>query len=122
MKWDAAITTYIQFATLMVRRDRQIYRSTMMSKLENIASRAPQIIAGLEARADELDQRLTKLDKTGQHTFNKWNDHLGNQEKAIAAAEDAINRLSNSPLPDSAPEQPFPQPGAGNGATASKPE
>ena len=80
MKWDAAITTYIQFATLMVRRDRQIYRSTMMSKLENIASRAPQIIAGLEARADELDQRLTKLDKTGQQTFNKWNDHLGNQE------------------------------------------
>ena len=91
-----------------------------MSKLQHVASRAPEIVAALEARAEKLDQRLTNLDQKGQATFNKWDDHIDQQDEAITAAENAINQLSNSPLPGSPAEQPFPQPGAGNGAAETK--
>lgn len=87
-----------------------------MSKLENIASKAPQILAGLEARADKLDQRLTRLDERGHGTFDKWESHLDKQDQAVTAAENAINQLSNSPLEDSPSEPPFRPPGAGDGA------
>ena len=119
MKWDEAVSIYINFARLLVQRDRRIYRETMMSKLENVASRAPQILADLEARAEQLDKRLSGLDEKGRSTFARWDSHLDKQDQAVAAAEDAINRLSNSPLPDSPPEPPFPQPGAGDGAEKS---
>ena len=87
-----------------------------MSKLQHVASRAPEIVAALEAQAEKLDQRLTSLDKKGQATFGKWNAHLDEADKAVSDAENAINQLSNAPLPDSPLEQPFPQPGSGNGA------
>lgn len=89
-----------------------------MSKLQTIATRAPQIVADLEAQAEKLDSRLTALESKGNGAFGKWNDHLTAQESAIAVAEDAINRLSNGapPLDDSSP--PFRPPGAGGGAPA----
>jgi hypothetical protein len=92
-----------------------------MSKLENIAARAPKIVADLEAQADKLDARLTALESKGNGAFGKWNDHLAAQESAIAVAEDAINKLSNGgpPLEDSQPASPpFRQPGAGGGAAS----
>jgi hypothetical protein len=72
-----------------------------MSKLEHLAERAPQIIADLEQRADGIDQRLTKLEKSGDETLGKWEGHLTLQEKAISTAQAAINQLSNVPLADS---------------------
>jgi hypothetical protein len=113
-----ALRTYIDFATLMVARDRKILGWTTMSKLETIALRAPKIVADLEARAEQLDSRLTALESKGNGAFDKWDGHLASQEKAVAIAEDAINRLSNGapPLEDSSP--PFQQPGAGGGATS----
>ncbi len=101
-----------------------------MSKLQTIATRAPQIVADLEAQAEKLDSRLTALEQKGNGAFGKWNDHLTEQESAISVAEDAINRLSNGapPLDDSGPASreglpaatiagaPFREPGAGGGA------
>ena len=112
-----ALKTYINFARLMVQRDRRIYRETMMSKLQHVASRAPDVIAALEARAEKLDARLTRLDQKGHATFDKWDIHLDQADKAMAEAENAINQLSNAgpPLDDS--PTPFQPPGAGNGAT-----
>jgi hypothetical protein len=108
----------------MVERDRKILGWTNMSKLQNIAARAPQIVADLEDAADRLDSRLTALQAKGHTAFGKWNDHLAEQESAIAVAEDAINKLSNGgpPLEGSSPPSPptaavpFRQPGAGGGA------
>ena len=105
----------------MVERDRERLRWTKMSKLQNIATRAPQIVADLEAQAEVLDSRLTALEAKGRGAFGKWNSHLAEQESAIAVAEDAINKLSNGgpPLEDSAPASPghpFREPGAGGGA------
>lgn len=113
-----ALKTYIEFATMMVARDRHILGWTGMSKLENIALRAPKIVADLEARAEKLDSRLTALETKGHGAFDKWDGHLSSQEKAVATAEDAINRLSNNgpPLDDSSP--PFRQPGAGGSTPA----
>ena len=106
-----------------------------MSKLQNIADRAPRIVAALEARAEKLDSRLTALEKNGNGAFDKWDGHLAEQESAIAVAEDAINKLSNGgpPLDDSGPAsreglppvesptalpgRPFREPGAGGGAS-----
>ena len=95
---------------------KRLYRENGMSKLQHVATRAPQIIAELEGRAEQLDKRLTKLSMHGHDTFDKWDSHLDEADKAVSEAENAINQLSNSPLPESSPEQPFPQPGAGNGA------
>ena len=94
-----------------------------MSKLENIALRAPRIVADLEARAEKLDSRLTALESKGHGAFDKWDGHLSSQEKAVSIAEDAINRLSNGapPLDDSGPGSPgtpFREPGAGGSAPA----
>jgi len=108
------LKTYIEFATLMVARDRHILGWNNVSKLENIALRAPKIVADLEARADKLDSRLTALESKGNGTFDKWEGHVDSQEKAVSIAEDAINRLSNSGPPDT--KEPFRQPGAGGGA------
>lgn len=107
-----ALTTYINFARLMVERDRRIYRF-QMSKLQNFAARAPKILADLEKRADALDPQLTKLETTGHETFDRWKNHIDETGKAIAQAQDAINALSNGgpPLDDS-----FREPGAGAGA------
>ena len=97
-----------------------------MSKLQNIADRAPKIVAALEARADKLDSRLTALETKGNGAFDKWDGHLAEQESAVALAEDAVNRLTNGgpPLEDSGPASreglitgaPFREPGAGGGA------
>jgi hypothetical protein len=112
-----ALSLYINFARLLVERDRRIYREITMTKLQNLADRAPKIMADLEARAGTLDERLSKIEAKGHGAFDKWDGHLDAQEKAIAVAENAINQLSNSPpLEDSPPEPQFQQPGAGNGA------
>ena len=108
----------------MVERDRERLGWTTMSKLQNIADRAPKIVAALEARADKLDSRLTALETRGNGAFDKWDGHLAEQESAVALAEDAVNRLTNGgpPLEDSAPVSPaitgapFREPGAGGGA------
>lgn len=80
-----------------------------MSKLQNFASRAPKVVADLEARAEKLDPLLTKLESKGHDTFDKWQSHIDQSAKAIADAADAINTLSNGgpPLDDSLP-RPFP--------------
>jgi hypothetical protein len=77
----------------------------IMSKLANFADRAPGIIAALEARADTTDARHTALQVRGTSVFDRWDAHADAQAKAIATAEDAINRLSNGapPLDDSSP-------------------
>jgi len=85
-----------------------------MSKLQEIATAAPAAVKALEARADKLAGRLSALAKRGDDVFSKWDAHLDEQDTAITAAENAINQLSNAPLPGS--EQPFRAPGAGNGA------
>lgn len=73
-----------------------------MGKLQNLAARAPAVIAQLEKRADVLDARLTKLEGRGNETFDKWENHLTAQDRAVTEAENAINQLSNSgPLDDS---------------------
>jgi hypothetical protein len=118
-----ALALYINFARLMVARDRERLGWNNVSKLENIALRAPKIVADLEARAEQLDSRLTALESKGNGAFDKWDGHLASQEKAVAVAEDAINRLSNGapPLDDLAhdsPGAPFHEPGAGGGAPA----
>lgn len=89
-----------------------------MSKLQSVAARAPKIVADLEARAEKLDSRLTAIESKGQTTFDKWDGHLNQAEEAVAAAENAINQLSNGgpPLDDSSPPLPFRQPGAGGSA------
>jgi hypothetical protein len=94
-----------------------------MSKLQSIADRAPKIVAALEDRAGKLDERLTKLESTGNGVFDRWDGHVSEQEKAVAVAEDAINRLSNAEPPSTtaasppaATPPPFRQPGAGGGA------
>jgi hypothetical protein len=108
----------------MVERDRKILgwtRGAPMGKLQTIAARAPKIIADLEARAGKLDDRLTALEAKGHGTFDRWEGHLSEQESAVAAAEDAVNQLSNGgpPLDDSSPPSvPFRQPGAGGGAAS----
>jgi hypothetical protein len=123
-----ALALYINFARLMVARDRERLGWNNVSKLESIALRAPKIVADLEARAEKLDSRLTVLETKGNGAFDKWDGHLSSQEKAVAIAEDAINRLSNGapPLDDLATDlpgepsagAPFPQPGAGGGAAS----
>lgn len=112
----------------MVERDRERLGWTGMSKLENIAARAPRIVADLEAQADKLDARLTALETKGNGAFGKWNEHLAAQESAISVAEAAINQLSNGgpPLEGSPPVSPgaptagapFREPGAGGSTPA----
>lgn len=99
---------YIDFARLMVVRDRRILamiRDAKMGKLDEFADNVPDTLKQLEDKFGGLQERANELLKRGDEVASKWGAHMDGRDKALTAAENAINRISNLPLPAS-PQQP----------------
>lgn len=118
-----ALTIYIDFARLIVERDRRFYQLMMrgkMSKLQAIADRIKDTKRKLDDEADKLAVKLDGIDKNAPAAFDRGHRFLDAQQADVAAIEDTLRQLSNLPLDDSTgspvDSPPFREPGAGTGA------
>src|SRR5579872_3741933 len=104
-----------------------------MGTIDQFADDVPDVLASLEQQFGDLRGRALALKEQGADVAAKWNQHFDAQAASIRAAEAAIARVSNVPLPSSQPspkpslvaitpkpsdppDNSFPKPGAGNGA------
>ena len=99
-----SIATYINFARLLVERDRRI-EQIRMGKIDEFANGVTDTLADLETRFGGLGARAQKLKEKGETVADRWEQHFEAQAKSLAAAEDAINRLSNVPPPPKKADQ-----------------
>lgn len=102
------LATYINFARLMVERDRRMFaglqgKRSSMGRLDEFAEDVPDIVLNLEDTFGSLHERAKNLREKGEEVADKWQRHLDGRANAIAKAEAAINRIANVPLPDSKP-------------------
>lgn len=72
-----------------------------MSRLDEFASSIPQTVADLENSFSSLQDQVTALNLKGKAVHDRWKAFLDAQQQSVAAAEAAINKLSNA-LPASA--------------------
>jgi len=94
-----------------------------MGTIDQFAEDVPDVLAALEQQFGDLRTQALVLKVEGAVVADKWKQHFDAQAASIRAAADAINRVSNVPLPpsskpspDKPPDNSFPAPGAGNGA------
>lgn len=94
-----------------------------MGTIDQFAEDVPDVLAALETQFGGLRERALALKVQGAMVADKWTQHFDAQAASIRAAEAAIARVSNVPLPpsskpspDKPPDNSFPAPGAGNGA------
>lgn len=69
-----------------------------MSKLTNFADEVTGDLNELEELFGSLYERKKKLKEKGHEVAGRWDEHFNTQQKAIAEAEAAINKISNVPL------------------------
>lgn len=67
----------------------------LADKMKHLAGRAKAVPASLEALADKHLARLDELETRGNDSFGKLGVVLDATEGGIAAAEDALNQLTN---------------------------
>ena len=75
-----------------IRRDRPM---SLADKMKHLADRAKAVPQSLESLADKHLSRLDALEARGGDTFSKLGAVLDQTEGGIAAAEDALNQLTN---------------------------
>lgn len=72
-----------------------INNMALADKMKHLADRAKGVPASLEALADKHIARLNDLENRGNESFGKLGAVLDATESGIAAAEDALNQLTN---------------------------
>ena len=92
-----------------------------MSKMQELADNAPNIISDIEREAGVLHQRLQAVKERGAAALSRWNGYVTEQERATAAVENAINKLSNAPPPITDTKTPPPVPGNQSGGKVPPP-
>lgn len=98
------LTVYVNFARLMVERDRRM-ELVRMGKIDEFANGVTDTLADLEQRFGGLGAKAQALKEKGETVAGRWEQHFEAQAKSLAAAEDAINRISNIPLEHKKPDQ-----------------
>jgi hypothetical protein len=79
-----------------------------MTKLDEFASNIAGGLSDLEDGFGKLSDRVNALKKRGASIGDRWNAWLLTQEQSVAAAENAINKISNAPVPSPLPASPTP--------------
>jgi hypothetical protein len=90
----AALETTLPRATEIIRSER-IIRMALGDKFKNLAERARSVPAKLSERADAAFARLDKVEARGDQAFTGFETMLTDVESGVAAAEDALNQLTN---------------------------
>lgn len=88
----------------MVERDHRI-ELVRMGKIDEFADGISETLSDLDGKFGNLSARAAVLKEKGADVAARWDQHFDGQSKAIAAAEAAINRISNVPLPSAASSQ-----------------
>lgn len=68
---------------------------SLRDKMKNLAAKAKQLPADLEAATDVVSARMDALDKRGVQALATVHSTLDDVEAGVAATEDAVNQLSN---------------------------
>jgi hypothetical protein len=66
-----------------------------MSALDEFADNINDIVANHDARFRKLNERKQALQIRGDDIAAGWESYFADQEKQLAAAEAALNRISN---------------------------
>lgn len=110
------LTEYINFARVMVERDRRIQRELRMGKLSDLADRIKDTKARLEAEADNLASKLDDIDALAPKAFERGHAFIEAQQAEVDEIDAVLRQLSNLPLErsagltkDSAPVVPVPK-------------
>ena len=69
-----------------------------MGQLEQFVDNIPSVLADIERQAEKLNARAAAVKARSDDVFGRWHEHFSGKEASLAAAEAAINRLSNVPL------------------------
>lgn len=69
-----------------------------MGAIDEFGSDVNGIIADLNAQFKVLNDAKANLKQRGGEIAQKWAEYFTEQTKAVAAAEAALNRISNIPL------------------------
>ena len=69
-----------------------------MGKLTSFADEVNEDLGDLEQLFSGLYDKKQLLKQRGAEVAGRWSEYFADQTKALAAAENAINRLSNVPL------------------------
>ena len=69
-----------------------------MGKLTNFADEVNEDLGDLEQLFSGLYDKKQLLKQRGAEVAGRWSEYFADQTRALAAAENAINRLSNVPL------------------------
>ena len=70
-----------------------------MGKIDEFAGSVNETLAGLEDDFGGLSIKAQALKDKGAEVTQRWKQHFADQANALAAAEAAINKVSNAPLP-----------------------
>jgi hypothetical protein len=74
-----------------------------MGAIDEFGSDVNSILADLNAQFGALNDAKAKLKQRGGDIAQRWAEYFQDQAKAIAAAEAALNKVSNVPLAASSP-------------------
>ena len=92
----AALKATLPRATEIVGAAANIAGAVMLSdKFKRLAERSKAVPAALVKRADALDARLTDIEQRGDKAFTAHEAIANDAEQSVAAAEDALNQLTN---------------------------
>lgn len=96
-QWEA-LELYINFARLLVERDRRIQREIKMATLASIADRLTQTNKTLDDEADGLATKLNELDKIAPDAIANAHAFIDAKKAEVLAIEATLKQLSNLPL------------------------
>jgi hypothetical protein len=87
----------------------------IVSQLDEFADNIDDIVAGHNARFQKLNEAKRALQTQGDTIAQGWEDYFMGEAKKLAAAQAALNRISNAPLASAsstttAPKTPTRQP------------
>lgn len=76
----------------------------LADKMKRLAERSTAVPRSLDSWADEHLAKFDALESRGKEAFGKLGTVMADVESGVAAAEDALNQLTNGapegPLPD----------------------
>lgn len=77
-----------------------------MSAIDEFANDLNVTLADLDAQFKELNIRKQKVKERGAEVALRWKQFFAEKDRAISAAEDALNRVSNVPVSQQPPVLP----------------
>lgn len=81
-----------------------------MSQLDEFADNIDDIVASHNKRFQALNEAKRKLQAQGDEIATGWENYFMSEAKKLAAAQAALNRISNAPLSSVSTSAPKVQP------------